>query len=134
MMATACWEAFWDLLMLQDRMNRACEDLPRRSRPGTAQEDMAAGQWTPPVDIVETPESLVILADGPGIGRHALDVVMKDKSLSIQGERRFEEERGHTYHGVERAYGNFRRVFSLPIGVRHDHIQAALRTACVKSP
>ncbi len=131
-MATARWEAFRDLLMLQDRMNRACEDLLRRSRRGTAQEDMAAGQWTPPVDIVETPESLVILADVPGIGRNALDGEMKDKSLIIQGEDWFEEETGRTYHRVERAYGNFRRALSLPMGVRHDHIQAVLKNGVLE--
>ena len=133
-MATARWEAFRDVLMLQDCMHCAFEDPLRRSRRGSAPKDMAAGQWTPPVDGFETPESPVIFADVPGIERHALDGEMKDKSLIIQGEDWFEEETGRTYHRVERAYGNFRRALSLPMGVRHDHIQAALKTACVKSP
>jgi HSP20 family protein len=113
-------------------MNRAFEDLVTGSRRGTEQEDIAPGQWTPPVDIFETPESIIIRADLPGVERNALNVEMRENSLIIQGERRLEEEAGRNYHRVERAYGGFRRVFSLPVGLRPHQIQATLKNGVLE--
>jgi HSP20 family protein len=63
----------------------------------------------------------------PGIEQHALDVEIKDNSLIVQGNRTFEEVAGRGYHRMERAYGTFRRVFTLPMVVRQEQIQAVLR-------
>jgi HSP20 family protein len=125
--ATTRWEPFRDLATLQDRVNRIFEDVITRPRRGTEQEEMTAGQWSPPVDIFETSESIVIRVEVPGIEQQALDVEIKENTLIVQGDRKFEEAEGRNYHRVERAYGTFRRVFSLPMLVRQDHIHAVLR-------
>ena len=65
----------------------------------------------PPVDIYETPEGLVVLADLPGVAKDALDVRVDHNVLTI---------RGHACHGVpgeavyrEYALVNFFRQFAL---------------------
>jgi HSP20 family protein len=131
-MATARWEPFRDLAALQDRMSRLFEDVIARPRRGVEQEDLAAGQWSPPVDIFETAESLVIRVEVPGIEQQALEVEIKDNSLIVQGERKFEEVEGRNYHRAERAYGMFRRVFSLPMLVRQDQIHAVLKNGVLE--
>ena len=130
-MATARWVRFRDPLMLRDRMNHALGDLVVRPRRGTEQEDLAAGPWTPPVDTVETRESIIILADVPGIARNALDAAMKEKSLSSRANAG-PRKRRRNYHRVERADKNFRRIFPLPMAVRHDHIQAVLKNGVLE--
>jgi HSP20 family protein len=126
-MATTRWDPFRDLATLQDRVNRIFEDVIARPRRGAEQEDLTAGQWSPPVDIFETTESIVIRVEVPGIEQQALDVEIKDNSLIVQGDRRFEEVVGRDYHRMERAYGTFRRVFTLPMVVRQEQIQAVLK-------
>lgn len=131
-MANARWEPFRDLAALQDRVNRMFEDVITRPRRGTEQEEMAAGQWSPPVDIFETAESIVVRVEVPGIEQQALDVEIKENSLIVQGDRRFEDVEGRNYHRVERPYGTFRRTFSLPMMVRQDQIQAVLKNGVLE--
>lgn len=131
-MAIARWEPFRDLLSLQDRMHRLFEDVLTRSPTGTEQEGTVAGQWTPAVDIFETEEHIIIRAEVPGIDQSALDVEVKDDRLILQGERQFEEAAGRNYHRVERAYGGFRRVFSLPVMVQQDRVRAVLKNGVLE--
>jgi HSP20 family protein len=131
-MANARWEPFRDLAGLQDRMNRMFEDVIAWPRRGGEQEDLGAGQWSPPVDIFETAESLVIRVEVAGIEQHALEIEVKENSLIVQGDRRFEEAEGRNYHRVERSYGTFRRVFSIPMTVRQDQIQAILKNGVLE--
>jgi HSP20 family protein len=126
-MATTRWEPFRDLATLQDRVSRIFEDVITRPRRGAEQEDLTAGQWSPPVDIFETAESIVIRVEVPGIEQQALNVEFKDNSLIVQGDRTFEGVVGRDYHRMERAYGTFRRVFTLPTVVRPEQIQAVLK-------
>jgi HSP20 family protein len=131
-MANARWEPFRDLAGLQDRMNRMLEDVIARPRRGGEQEDRGAGQWSPPADIFETAESIVIRVEVAGIEQHALEIEVKGNSLIVQGDRRFEEAEGRNYHSVERSYGAFRRVFSIPMTVRQDQIQAVLKNGVLE--
>jgi HSP20 family protein len=126
-MANARWEPLRDLIALQNRVNRMFEDAVTGPRRGVDQEDIAAGQWTPAVDIFETPENIVIRAEVPGLEQNDLEVEVKDNTLVLQGERRFEEGGDRNYHRVERPYGRFRRVFTLPITVRQNLVQAVLK-------
>lgn len=131
-MATPRWEPFRDLAGLQDRVNRIFEDVIARPRRGPEQEEMTAGQWSPPVDIFETVESIVIRVEVPGIEQQALDVEIKENSLIVQGDRTFEDVEGRNYHRVERPYGTFRRAFSLPMMARQEQIQAVLKNGVLE--
>jgi HSP20 family protein len=65
-MAVVKWDPFRDLLSIQDRMNRLFEQTLSRSR---SEEGIAASTWTPTVDIYETPETIVLKAELPGLSR-----------------------------------------------------------------
>jgi HSP20 family protein len=131
-MATGRWEPFRDLAALQDRVNRIFEDVIARPRRGVEQEDLTAGQWSPPVDIFETADSVVLRVEVPGIEQQALDVEIKEQNLIVQGDRKFEEVEGRNYHRVERPYGAFRRVFSLPMPVQQERIHAVLKNGVLE--
>jgi HSP20 family protein len=81
--------------------------------------------WVPPVDIKETENELVFIADVPGIEMKDIDVRMENGTLTVRGERKFErgtEEGG--WHRLERSYGTFERVFTVPDTVDTDHGKA----------
>jgi len=110
-MAFARWDPIRDLLAIQQRLDRFA--------PGSA-------GWTPSVDLLETAEAYLIVAELPGVSREDLSISMHDDGrLTVAGMRR--ERQGEAYHRVERGHGAFSRTFHLPIAVDADRITADLR-------
>lgn len=125
-MAIVRWNPFQDLVSLQERMNRLFEQTLDRSR--GEREVMVAGTWAPAVDIYETPESIVLQAELPGLGKDDIDIQVRDNILTLKGERRSEKEvKEGNYLRVERAYGGFQRAFTLPAAVQADKIRAVFK-------
>jgi len=125
-MALIRWDPFREFSTLQDRMNRLFSDV--RTRPVWAEEEMAQGTWVPPVDIYETAEAIVLKAELPGIGKENLNVEVKDNTLTLRGEKKFEKEvKEENYYRVERSYGMFQRAFALPSTVQSDKVRAKFK-------
>jgi HSP20 family protein len=81
--------------------------------------------WSPPVDIYETENELVLKADVPEIDPKNVAIQMENGTLTVKGERRFEEQRnGRGFHRIERGYGSFVRAFSLPETVDSEKVKA----------
>ncbi len=80
---------------------------------------------TPPVDIYETGEGLIVKADLPGVSRENLDVRVENNLLTLRGKP------AHTAPGepVYREYGlvNFFRQFELNERVDQSRISADLK-------
>jgi len=84
-----------------------------------------ARPWVPPVDIKETENELIFKADIPDIEMKDIDVHMENGTLTLRGERKFEETKdGGGWHRVERSYGTFERVFALPETVDPEAVKA----------
>jgi HSP20 family protein len=81
--------------------------------------------WSPPVDIFETENELVLKADVPDIDPKNVGIQMENGTLTLKGERKFEDQRnGRGFHRVERGYGSFVRAFSLPNTVDPEKVRA----------
>ncbi len=125
-MALIRWDPFREISTLQERMNRLFSEVARRSP--VAEEEMVQGAWVPPVDIFETGDSIVIKAELPGISKEDITLEVKENTLSIRGEKKFEKDvKEENYHRVERSYGAFQRAFSLPGTVQQDKVKAKFR-------
>ena len=110
------FEPFPALKAFEDTMNRLF--VEPNGRP-----------WVPPVDIRETANELVVKADIPDVKFEDIDVRMENGTLTLKGERHFEKETEGKkeeggWHRVERSYGSFERVFSLPETVNSDAVKA----------
>ena len=125
-MALIRWDPFREISTLQERMNRLFSEMARRSP--VAEEEMIQGAWIPPVDIFETGDSIVIKAELPGISKEDITLEVKENTLTIKGEKKFEKDvKEESYHRVERSYGAFQRAFSLPGTVQQDKVKAKFR-------
>jgi len=84
------------------------------------------GRWVPAVDIFENgKQELVLKAELPDMKREDISVLFENNTLTIKGERKFENEaKKEQFHRVERAYGTFSRSFSLPSTVDASKIGA----------
>jgi HSP20 family protein len=91
-------------------------------------EEITQGAWAPPVDIYETAESIVLEAELPGMTKDDIVVEVKDNTLTLKGEKKFEREvKEENYHRVERSYGAFQRAFTLPLTVQQDKVKAKFK-------
>jgi len=120
------WDPFRELSSLQERMNRLFSDF--RVRPPLGEEEITQGAWVPPVDIYETSDSIVLEAELPGLTKDNIVVEVKDSTLTLKGDKKFEREvKEENYHRVERSYGGFQRAFTLPSTVQQDKVKAKFR-------
>ncbi len=126
-MAVVRWDPFRDVMSLQDRMNRLFDQALSRTRTDD-EEGLTASTWSPAVDIFETPDSIVMKAELPGVRRENIDIQVRENTLTLKGERKFEREvKDENYLRMERSYGTFQRAFSLPAVVQQDKIKAVLK-------
>ena len=82
--------------------------------------------FTPPIDIYETEEGLVLHADLPGVSIETLDLQVQDNKLTLFGRvASTDDDQGEILHR-EYGGGDFLRSFILSDDVDHDRIRATL--------
>jgi HSP20 family protein len=81
------------------------------------------------LDLSETEQNLEVRADVPGMKPEDIDIQLTGGNLlTVSGQRREEkEEKGRTYHRIERRAGSFSRTIRLPCDVKEDNIDAKYR-------
>ena len=81
--------------------------------------------WNPRVDIHETEKEIVLDFELPGIDKKDIKVELKDNILSISGERKQDKEiENYERHRIERYYGKYERIFTIPDTVQTDKLSA----------
>lgn len=82
--------------------------------------------FTPPIDIFETPEGLVLLADLPGVTLESLELQVQDNKLTLYGKVKPDLPTDARLIHQEYSLGHFLRSFILSDEVDHDRIAARL--------
>ncbi|MEO5619001.1 MAG: Hsp20/alpha crystallin family protein [Candidatus Eisenbacteria bacterium] len=86
----------------------------------------AAPVFAPAADIHENAEGFEIRLDLPGVAQKDVKVSIMGDTLTIRGERKFEEQRDPSnVRYRERRFGAFERVFTLTAPVRADQVKAS---------
>jgi HSP20 family protein len=117
------WEPLRELENVFDRYAKAM-----RWPTTQGQELMSTGDWSPNVDISERNKEFVIKAEIPNVKKEDVKVSMDHGVLTIQGEKKHEEEKSdEKYHRVESYYGKFIRSFTLPDNIDENNIQASYK-------
>jgi HSP20 family protein len=64
----------------------------------------------------------------PGVDEKDIELTIADGTLLIRGEKRYEkEDHDKQYHRVERSYGAFQRMLSLPTDADESKIAAKFK-------
>ncbi|MBI1904316.1 MAG: Hsp20/alpha crystallin family protein [Planctomycetia bacterium] len=72
----------------------------------------------PRADVSETETAVEVRLDLPGVKPEEIDIQVSGNVLTVSGERKEEkEEKGKTFHRVERTWGSYSRSVMLPCGV-----------------
>jgi HSP20 family protein len=123
------WEPFRDLMAMQDRMTRLIDETLSR----IWKDELVRGVWSPPVDISERGNEVVLKVDLPEVSQEEIDIRVEENTLIIQGERRFIKDAPdeHTIQ-IERPYGTFRRTFNIPIMIEQGGIKASYKDGVLR--
>ena len=79
----------------------------------------------PSLDLSETDNNVEVRMDLPGIKPEEIDIHLTDNALTVSGERKEEkEEKGKTFHRIERRQGSFSRTVTLPCCVDDAKVDA----------
>lgn len=108
------WGEALDMLTRAERLHR------QLFQPASTQARRPS--WEPPVDVLETPGAVVIIAALPGVAEASLRLAIDGAHLMIAGERTLPDElRTAIIHRLELPQGYFERRVPLPAG-RYDQI------------
>jgi HSP20 family protein len=115
-MRLTVWDPFRDFANLRRASNRLYRN-PQYQRQ-TAY---------PPLEMVDTGESVTITAEVPGVNKEEVELIVLGDTLTIAGEKKLPAAEGVTYVRHERPHGKFRRLINLPYSVAQDKIKASYR-------
>ena len=110
-----------DFNRLQQQMRRLMEDMVHQLSPRFLLDQRV---WYPQMDIMETPQAFVILADSAGLKKNEIQITIKKNLVHLYGrrERPFTPET-RRFLQMEIEYGYFERVFQLPVIIDEDKIE-----------
>jgi len=90
--------------------------------------EMAWGEFSPRVDVIETEKELQIKAELPGMSEKEIQVSLSRDTLTLSGEKKAEEEqRSGNIYRMERTYGAFSRTITLPVDVDTENVEATFK-------
>ena len=84
-----------------------------------------AGVTVPSLDLAETDNAVEVRMDIPGVKAKDIDIQLNGNMLTVTAQREEEkEEKGRTFHRVERQSGRYSRSLMLPCQVAESEVAA----------
>jgi len=113
------WSSFFDVDKTLGEMDRMLSSMGRpleiRSVPrGTF----------PAINLYDQGESMVMVAETPGLKAEDLDLTVLHDTVTLKGSRNQEEADGGRYYRRERGLGEFARTVTLPGPINPERVQA----------
>ncbi|MBF0225251.1 MAG: Hsp20/alpha crystallin family protein [Desulfobacterales bacterium] len=82
-------------------------------------------QWKPAMDIYETPNEVIVLAELAGVTKENIDVEIGQRAIKITGKRQcYPLLQNARYNLAEIQYGHFERTLFFPSPVNTENVKA----------
>lgn len=89
---------------------------------------MNDGMIKPTLDLGATDNEYTVAVEVPGVDEKDVKVEIANDTLTIRGEKKHEkEEKEKNYYRMERSYGSFQRVLTLPEDADQDGVAATFK-------
>ncbi|MFZ0135304.1 MAG: Hsp20/alpha crystallin family protein [Desulfobacterales bacterium] len=112
-----------DFDQIASQIEAGFEELFRPVKPMFASSKCS---WTPQMDIYETPEEIIVLAEVAGVAKENLAIEINSRAIRIKGRRdplpRTEKA---TYRLAEIQYGRFERILYLPVPIDTEVVSSS---------
>lgn len=102
------------------------------SRPHDRDTRYSDATLTPPVDVIEDADGILLFADLPGVSRDKLDLRVEADSLTIEAESGLQMPDGLVTSHTEVGLARFRRSFTLSKELDTENISAELAQGVLK--
>lgn len=131
----AMWDPFRELSRMEREIRRLFDDfwgerkrerfLPGRRRAEVPAEREEGLIGTPPVDLVDKGENLVLRSEMPGVKKDDIKISVTEDNISISGKAgRSKQEKEEDYYYAERAYSSWQRTVPFPVRIKSDQAKA----------
>ena len=114
-----------DFDQLTSKIEKTFEEM-FRPRPVSPMFASSECSWTPQMDIYETPEEIIVMAEIAGVDQDNLEVEINSRAVRIQGRRtpapRIDNA---SYLLAEIQYGRFERVLYLPAPIDTEVVSSS---------
>ena len=112
-----------DIDTLSSQFEKTIEQMFRSTGPMFI---LSERTWKPQMDIIETPDEIVILAEIAGVNKENLEIEINSKAVKLRGRRpEVPRVENSTYRLAEIQYGQFERILFLPALIDTDKVTAS---------
>ena len=88
--------------------------------------------YVPKVDIYETKEAIILVADMPGVDEKTVDVVLDKNTLTISGTSEPLSFKDYSIGYCEYDVGDYQRAFTISDDVDKDKIEATVKNGVLR--
>ncbi len=121
--------------LLQHELNRLLDQYigPARYAGQEARPtDLDPAAWNPAIDVYETPDEFLVVAEIPGVVPSSIDLTTTGNVLSLKGVKEVGDLPEPLLQSRERTFGAFHRQVALPNEVEFDKAEAAIEHGVLK--
>ncbi|MDQ5988017.1 MAG: Spore protein SP21 [Syntrophus sp. SKADARSKE-3] len=115
-------------------MSNESNEMTKREvqNPVETERTRARKVYAPRVDIYETKDTMVLIADMPGIDENSVDVTLEKNILTITGDVPKHNYEGYSVIYSEYETGDYQRAFTISDDVNRDKINATVKNGVLK--
>lgn len=100
--------------------------------PGEEERTRGRKVYVPRVDIYESKDAMIIIADMPGCDEESADITLEKNVLTIRGNVEIEPYEGHSVAYAEYDVGDYERSFTISGEVDRDRIEANMKNGVLQ--
>ena len=115
-------------------MSSEAKDLTKQEVPHPVETERTRVRkvYIPQVDIYETKDTIVLVADMPGVDEKSVDIILEKNVLTITGDVLQTDYKGYNISYAEYETGDYQRAFTISDEVDRDKIDASVRNGVLK--
>ncbi len=121
-----------EVIAMMDKDTKELKVKEKQELTSAAEQTMPGLLFTPAVDIFETDTQIVVLADMPGVKAGALNIDLRDNTLTLDGGVEPFEAEGEEEVFMEYEVGKYYRQFSLSEMIDQKRIDAQLKNGVLR--
>ena len=115
-------------------MEKAQTDLQKQQAQTPLESERTRNRkvYVPKVDIYETKDAMVLIADMPGVDEQSVDITLEKNILTITGNVESETYADKTLAYAEYDTGDYQRAFTISDEVDQDRIAATVKNGVLR--
>jgi HSP20 family protein len=115
-------------------MGNGNKEVEKESVANTVQTERSRNRkvYVPKVDIYETKDATILIADMPGVDEKSVDVTLEKNVLTITGTVEPDVYPAHSLVYAEYDIGDYQRAFTISDEVAREKIQAVVKQGALR--